>query len=99
MAQVHRVALIRMLYAEVIRSTGEALRYSKDWQGRNNALALIHGDGSTELRIAKRDDQQLKDAMAAYTWHRDNASFASGVISLLMSQELGRVLGSTYDHV
>lgn len=93
-AQEHRTELIKVLYAEVLRSTGEAMKYSRDWQGRNNALALIHGGDTTAIRIAKRDDMHLKDSMAAYVWHRDNASFAAGVISLLMNAEVQDVLRS-----
>jgi hypothetical protein len=82
-----RIRLIALLRAEAVRSLTIALEQSTLWNRRQTALKRHWGSGY-ELRIAKRDDQQLKDYLSAYTWHRDNSAWAHTMIGML-EQENG----------
>lgn len=93
MDAAERTALIRELHAEMVRSARAALRASANWQFRSQHLEKAHGKGTPEHRIAKRDDQVLKDHMAVYQWHAGNAGFASGVIGTLLSPAVQEVVG------
>lgn len=82
MATIQRADLARLLRAELDRSLVEALAASGLWRRRVEALKREVGQGY-ELRIAKRDDQMLKDFMNLYTWHRDNSSWAYNMLQML----------------
>ena len=88
-----RTALIRALHAEMVRSAKAALEASEKWNRRSLAIQTMLGKGTPEHRIAKRDDQALKDHMAVYQWHAGNAGFASGVIGTLLSPAVQEVVG------
>jgi hypothetical protein len=80
-----RDVLIAALQAEMLRSLKLAMEQSELWNRRQRALKRHYGSGY-ENRIAKRDDQMLKDFLSAYTWHRDNSAWAWTMIQMLRSE-------------
>jgi hypothetical protein len=85
-------AMVTDLREEFMRSLTEARKYSRAWNARSTTLKLQLGD-THDLHIAKRDDLRLKEYMGAYTWHRDNASFCSMAINLLLNKEVNAIVG------
>ena len=86
MDPIQRSELIPLLQAELDRSLREALEASALWRRRQDALKRHYG-GGYELRIAKRDDQMMKDFMNLYTFHRDNSSWALAMRNMLIEEE------------
>lgn len=87
-----RDALIRRLYAEMVRSAEMSLDLGAAWLSRSASFAAAYPPGSAELRIAKRDDLQLKDLLAKGNWHAGNAGFCSGVIGTLMDEKVRKIV-------
>lgn len=79
-----RIRLVSMLTKEMLRSTDAALRASKEWEEINDRInKSFGGSDSADARIRKRDHLPMKDAMAKYVWHRDNAQFCASVLTAL----------------
>lgn len=88
-----RADLIRELHHELITSTVKALDASKVYREETVKLARKHGgDWTAEYRIAKRDSQEVNDALKKHEWNRSNASFCAAIIATLMSPEVQRVV-------
>lgn len=83
---------ISELHRQMRNSLVQAVNKSAAWQRRDAAMKTKYGDGTTEFRIAARDDLLLKDLMAAYTWHRDHARFCADMIRMLMDTDVNNVI-------
>lgn len=84
--------VIQELHRQMRLSMVQAMNKSSDWQRRSAAMKLKHGEGTTEARIAIRDDFLLKDLMSGYVWHRDHARFCADMIRMLMDSDVNHVV-------
>lgn len=86
-AAAYLARLSKYMHQALLRTEQESLR----WERESEALKILHGDGTVEHRIEKRDDTELADAMAALQfWRGQTMMYAQVIQAELAAAELRR---------
>lgn len=78
-----RSKLVAFLHKQMVASAEKMFAASATWNELNQRINRVYGTDTADARIKKRESLEMKDAMAAYTFHRDHANTCANMLTAL----------------